>query len=511
MDDGELPDRERSALSRYLEQARAKRGQVEQAIPVRDAGLDVEASSGQQQVWLHSELASGNPIYNEPVTIYFRGELNVAALEMAFNEILRRHEAWRTGFRWSEEKLMQRVEPELSISLPVTDLRSIPERRREPRAIQLATEDAKLSFNLAQPPLFRARLVRLAECEHRLFLTLHHIIFDGYSLYQIFLPELQACYNAFSNGGDPNLPALHAQYPDYALWRKRSFTAAATDLHLRYWETQLSGPLPILNLPLDRARPANRTYRGAMTTFSIPPSTVERLKEIGANRSATLYMTLLATFNVLLYSETSQRDIVIGSVNSSRRHPETERMLGYFLNNIVLRTKFSPEEDFFGLVSRVREVVIGALSHDELPFELLVSRFEKHRQPGMHPLFQIMFSLGPPLRHLPPEWQFTKTDVDTGVAKVDLWLDLDEREAGLVGRFVYSTELFDLLTVSRLKDRWTMLVDTISKDPGKSVEGLARMLRESHSQPPEAPGGAGARLSGVLPRWLSEIWPATRR
>jgi len=209
--DGESRTRERAALSRYLEQARAKRSRAEDVIPLRERGVDVEATSAQQQLWLHSELASGSPIYNEPVTVQFSGELNVAAFERAFNEILRRHEAWRTGFCWSGETLIQRVRSELSLALPITDLRSLPERRREPRAIQLATEDAKLSFNLAQPPLLRARLVRLAEREYRLFLTLHHIIFDAYSLYQIFLPELHACYDAFSNGTGLGRPALRAQ------------------------------------------------------------------------------------------------------------------------------------------------------------------------------------------------------------------------------------------------------------------------------------------------------------
>jgi hypothetical protein len=432
--------------------------------------------------------------------------LNAAALEQAFNEILRRHEAWRTGFRFSEGKLVQAVAPRLSIFLPVTDLRPLPERRRESRALQLATEDAKLPFDLARPPLIRARLVRLADSEHRLFLTLHHIIFDAYSLYQIFLPELQACYAGFLHGTEPGLPALRVQYPDYALWRKRSYSTGASEPHLRYWETRLSGDLPVLNLPLDRPRPIDRTYQGAIQTFSIPRDVVERLKEIGAERGATLYMTVLAAFNVLLYSETAQCDLIVGSVNSSRKHPETEKMLGYFLNNIVLRIQFSPEERFPELMSRVREVVIGAISHDDLPFELLVSRFEKHRQPGLHPLFQVMFSLGPRLPRLPAEWGFSKTDVDTGVAKMDLWLDLDERDTGFIGRFIYSQELFDSLTISRFSARWVMLLDMISKYPSKSIEELGRVLRESHLQA-SAPRRVSRRLMGFLPKWARQIWP----
>src|SRR6185437_1962505 len=202
MDDGESRAR---ALSRYLEQARARRGQAEYAIPVRERDVEVEATGGQQQLWLHSELASGSPIYNEPVTIHF----------------------------------------------PVTDLRPLPERHRESRAVQLATEDAKLPFDLTRPPLIRVQLIRLAEREYRLFLTLHHIIFDAYSLYRIFLPELQACYAGFLNGTDPGLQALGVQYPDYALWLKRVYSTRASEPHLCYWEAQLSGHLPVLNLPFD--------------------------------------------------------------------------------------------------------------------------------------------------------------------------------------------------------------------------------------------------------------------
>jgi hypothetical protein len=505
--DAESRTRERVALSRYLEQTRAKRSHAEYALPLRERGADVEATSAQQQLWLHSELASGSPIYNEPVTIHFHGDLNGVALERALNEILRRHEAWRTGFRWSGEKLVQRVRSELSIDLPVTDLRSLPKRRREVTAIQLATEDAKLPFDLAHPPLLRPLLVRLGESEHGLFLTLHHIIFDAYSLYQIFLPELHACYDAFSRGSKASLPPLRAQYPDYALWQKRSFRPSAVEPHLLYWETQLSGQLPILNLSPDRPLLVNRTNEGAMAAFALPLNVVDRLKEIGVERGATLYMTLLAAFNVLLYSETSQCDVIVGSASSSRKHPETEKMLGYFLNTIVLRTRFSPKEHFLDLIARVREVVIGALSHDDLPFELLVSRFEKHRRPGVHPLFQVMFSLGPPLRHLPPGWEFTKTDVDTGAAKMDLWLDLDEREDGLIGRFLYSAELFDSLTISRLSKKWIILLDTISKEPNEGVASLARFLRENNLRSSDVATHLGKRSKWYAPNWARSLWP----
>lgn len=507
---GETPGRGRSALSRYLEATRAKRGHDNDAIPVREPGIDVEATDGQQQLWLHSEFASGSLIYNEPVTIHFHGELNVAAFERAFNQILQRHEAWRTGFRWSHGKLMQFVASDVSIPLPVTDLSSLPERRREARAIELATSDAKLPFDLSHPPLIRARLTRLTAAEHRLFLTLHHIIFDGYSLYQIFLPELQACYAAFINGTEPGLPPLRAQYPDYALCRKRSFADAAIEPHLRYWETQLAGPLPVLNLPLDRPRPAGRTFKGAMETFAVPPSVVERLKEFGAARGATLYMTVLAAFDVLLYSETHQCDVIVGSVNSSRKHPDTEKMLGYFLNNIVLRTKFSPEDLFPDLISRVRDVVLGALSHDEVPFELLVRRFEKQRQPGLHPLFQVMFSLEPPLRPLSPEWGFTQMDVETGVAKIDLCLELDERDSALIGRFIYSLDIWNELTISRLAKDWTILLSTISENPNRSIASLVRALRENRMQcTGEVPHSDG-RSVWFSPKWLHQLWSNIR-
>jgi len=256
----EFSEAKRKLLEKYLRADAGLRSQ--QQIPRRQPGERVPLSHAPEQVWLHAQLAPEVPLYNEPVTIHYSGPLNAEALERAFNEILRRHEAWRTRFTVVDSQPMQEVEQNVSVSLPVIDLRPIPQEQREAAALTIATTDARVPLDLGQVPLFRVRLIRLDDEEHRLYLTLSHIIFDGVAIYRVFLPELAALYKAYAAGEASPLPELAIQYPDYACWERRTLTREELSKDVDFWREKLSGPLPETYLPTDRPQKRGQTFRG---------------------------------------------------------------------------------------------------------------------------------------------------------------------------------------------------------------------------------------------------------
>src|SRR5215471_14000884 len=261
-------DAKRKLLEKYLRGELGFRPTA-QEIPRRRPGEPIPLSYAQEQVWLHAQLAPELPLYNEPVTIHYSGALNVAAFERSFNEILRRHEAWRTCFPVIDGRPVQEVKPSLSVSLPVIDLRNIPREQRDKAAVTIATADARVPLDLAQAPLFHSKLIRLEDEEYRLYLTLSHIIFDGVAIYRVFLPELATAYKAFAAGEAPVLPELVIQYPDYACWERRTLTREVLAKDVEYWSEKLSGTLPETYLPTDRPPKRSLTFRGSMYPFKL--------------------------------------------------------------------------------------------------------------------------------------------------------------------------------------------------------------------------------------------------
>jgi len=484
------------AIARYLERTRAERALMRDNIPARPPGADVEASDPQQQIWLHAQIAGDTLAYNEPVTLRYEGDLNVSAVERGFNEIIRRHDAWRTVFEWRQNKLWQSVIPDFSIRIPMVDLRGERADRREQRAVELAAQDWGIPFDLTKLPLFRARLVRLADRDFRLYLTLHHIIFDGVSLYQVLLPELEICYAAFSMNRESSLEPVPVQYPDYCLYRQSHL--GSQDTSIRYWEQRIGGELPELPLPLDRPRPPVRSFVGAMDPFTVSREIAQQVRAVGQLNGATSYMTYLAAFHLLLYHFTGQSDQVVGTVSSGRQHEQTERILGCFLNTVVLRVIIRPEASFVDLLMRVREATLEALIH-ELPFTMLLGRFAKHRTPGVSPLFQVMFTFEPPLLHAESDWRLSHMDVNTGTSKYDLHLELDDRQQGLTGRFMYPLDVFDASTIAGLKRKWTALLGLIATQPHTIVADLSRALNESGAgRPPITQGESEKRRAKLF-------------
>ena len=298
-------------------------------------------------------MAPDRPVYNECVTIRMCGPLDVVALERGFNEIVRRHEPWRTTFSTVDGNPIQVIHPAPQIALPLIDLMGLPEDQREPEALRLATEDARIPFDLARGRCSARGSIKLDEAEHRLYLTLHHIIFDGVSIYDVLLPELSALHDAFAAGKPSPLAEPAIQYADYAYWQRQRVQDEFLAKHMPYWRTLLAD-VPMLQLPTDHPRPAMQTFRGALQRIFIPKPLVDALKEVSRRENVTLYMTLVSTLITLLHRYAGQDDVVIGTVTGSRDRPEIEKLMGFFLNTLALRTNLADDPTFRELLQRVR-------------------------------------------------------------------------------------------------------------------------------------------------------------
>jgi len=478
----DLSEARRALLEKYLRGDLAQRARAAGNITQRASGSPLPLSFGQQQVWLLAQLAPDSPVYNECVTIHLPGPLDGVALEQSFNEIIRRHEAWRTSFPIVDGQPIQMIHPPSTITLPVVDLRYLPETEREAEALRLATEDACILFDLAHGPLLRATLMRLGDAEHRLFLTLHQSIFDGVSLYRVFLPELRALYEAFSSGKPSPLPDLPIQYADFAVWQRRWPQGDTLADRLAYWKQQLAGAPAALELPTDRPRPPVPIYLGAMRPFALSKCLTDALKALSRQEGVTLFMALLAAFSTLLYRYTSQDDLLIGTVTAGRQRSEIQGLMGYFLNTLVLRTDLSGNPTFRELLVQVREVTNSAFAHEDVPFEYLVKELHPGRNLGQNPLFQVMLTLEPSLPVLPSGWTLTQMDVETDTAKFDLYLELDDRPEGLIGRFEYSTDLFDAATIDRMVGHWQTLLEGIVADPDGHLSELPLLTETERHQ-----------------------------
>jgi surfactin family lipopeptide synthetase A len=451
-------------------------------ITRRALGAALPLTFAQRQLWLHSQLAPNTALYNEPITVRHHGPLSVPVLEQAFSEILRRHEAWRTTFPLVEGEPVQSVLPPVPVKLPEIDLRALCFADREAEAVRIATADARLPFDLAHGPLFRAKLVRLDEEEHRLYVTLHHLIFDGFSGYRVFLPELVTLYEAFSQAQPSPLPDLPFQFGDYALWQREWTQASALDPHLQYWREQLSGPLPSLQLPISGAAPAVQTFGGAMHSVSLPLALSESLRDLCRQQGVTLFMVLLAAFKVLLYRYSGQEDVLIGSNTAGRRCPGSEKLLGYFLNTVPLRTDLAGDPTFPELLERVRRVTLDALSHEEVPLDRLIAELQPERDPQRNPLFQVLFSLEPPPLPVGADWELTCIEVGTGATKFELCMVLDDRPEGLLCRLIYNTALFDADAIRRMAGHWQTLLEAVAADPSRHISQFSILTPAERQQ-----------------------------
>ncbi|HEX9133237.1 MAG TPA: amino acid adenylation domain-containing protein [Ktedonobacteraceae bacterium] len=336
-------------------------------------------------------------------------------------------------------------------------------------------------LNLAQGPLMGATLLRLDEEEHVLLLTVHRIVFDGWSL-GVLLRELTTLYEAFSTGQLSPLPELPIQYGDFAVWQREMLQGERLAECLAYWKQQLAGMPEGLDLPTDRPHLPVPTSRSSTYRLTLPKWLSDALKELSRKEGANLYMTLVAAFQTLLYRYSGQDDLVIGTVAAGRTQAETEGLIGFFVNTLALRTDLSGNPTFSELLGRVREALLEAQAHQDLPFESLVKELHPTRLSGQNPLFQVMLSFEAPLPTLPPAWTLAQLEVETGTTQFDLSLELDDRSEGLISRFVYSTDLFDEATIARIAGHWQTLLEGIAADPAQRIAALPLLTQAERHQ-----------------------------
>lgn len=439
-------------------------------------------SFAQQRLWFLDQLIPNNPFYNVPVALHLTGSLNLAALEQTFNEIVRRHEALRTTFVVVEGQPVQVINPTLKISLPVIDLRQLAQAEREIQARQLTTQEAQHFFNLSTDLLLRVKLLQLDETEHILLLNMHHIVSDGWSI-GVLIQEIAALYTAFASNQPSPLPELTIQYADFAYWQRQWLQRKVLEKQLGYWRKQLDG-ISMLYLPTDRPRLAVQTYQGARQPLQLSKNLSEALLALGQQEGVTLFITLLAAFQILLYRYTQQEDIAIGSPIANRNRSEIEGLIGFFVNSLVLRTDLSGNPTFRELLNRVKEKALGAYAHQDLPFEKLVEELHPERNLNQNPLFQVVFALqnapmstlelpGLTLSPLPFDTETTRFDLEFHLwePKVQngLWVDSSE---GISGFVIYSTDLFDKATITRMLGHFQTLLEGLVANPEERIVSL---------------------------------------
>ena len=430
-------------------------------------------SFAQQRLWFLDQLEPGSPLYNISQAVRVQGRLDLAALERSLNEIVHRHEVLRSTFPTVDGKPSVVIAPHRPFTLEIVDLTGIPAVRREAEERRLALDDAQRPFDLGRGPLLRARLLRRGEEDHTFLLTMHHIISDGWSM-AVLIRELGALYAALAAGEPSPLPELAVQYADYAHWQQQWLQGETLENQLAYWRKQLAGLPPLLELPTDRPRPPVGSWRGATESITLTRDLSQQLRTLGQREGATLFMTLLAAFQTLLYRYSDQEDICVGTPIANRTRAETEALIGFFVNTLVLRTDLSGEPSFRQLLKRVREVALGAYAHQDLPFEMQVEALQPERDLSHTPLFQVMFGLqNTPVEPLElPGLTLSPMEFETGVAMFDLTLMMAESPEGLVASFEYNSDLFDRATIIRLAQHFQILLEAILADPDRPISQL---------------------------------------
>jgi surfactin family lipopeptide synthetase A len=479
---GELSDVKRKLIDKYLRDV-VQTSADQQHIPPRPPGEPVPLSFSQQQVWVHSQMAGDIPIYNEAMTIYRRGPLDVAVLERCLGEILRRHEIWRTTFDIIDGKPIQVVRPAPDeFQLETVDLRYLPESDRAAHAIWWPSKAAGKMFDLMEGPLLRAVLIQMGEEEYRLYLTFHQIVFDAMSAYRIFLPELIALYEAFSMGRPSPLPDPILQYGDFACWQQTALASGAWSEQLSFWRRKLSGEIPVLQWPNERARPIYETHRGAIQRFEFDSAVIASMRAFCKEQGVSSYMIFLASYAALLSRYTGQQDIVLGGLSAGRSRSEIEAVIGYFVNPLALRVDLSGQPTFRQLTSRVRDTVLDALANDEVPFEHVVEAVQPRPNPGRNPLFQIILSQQPQMPAAVEGWDIVSEEVSNGGSKLDLTIVLDERTDTVSGPITYNPNLFDASTIKQMVDHWQTLLAAALADPDRSIAELPLLTEPERHQ-----------------------------
>ncbi|HEX8273687.1 MAG TPA: amino acid adenylation domain-containing protein [Longimicrobiaceae bacterium] len=462
-----------AALAERVEALRRAEPSTLPPVAPADRSGPLPLSFAQERLWFLHRLQPRSAAYNVPAALRLRGALDVSALGTALGGIVRRHEALRTVFPERDGAPVQVVAPFGAFALPVEDLAGLGEAVREAEVRRRVAEDAARPFDLAAGPLFRASLLRLAADDHVLLACMHHVVSDEWSV-GVLLRELSALYAAFVRGVESPLPALPVQYADYAVWQREQLRGEALERQTAYWRERLAGAPALLELPTDRPRPAVQAHRGALERVELPRELRERLAALGRGEGATLFMTLLAAWQALLARWSGQDDVVVGSSIAGRTRRETEGLIGFFLDTLVLRTDLSGDPTFREALRRVRDVTLGAYEHQEVPFERLVEELRPERSLGHAPLFQVMFVLqGAEAAELGlPGVEVEALAADAGTSKFDLTLSMAAHPGGLAAELEYDTELFERATAARMLGHLRRVLEQVAADADRPLPEL---------------------------------------
>jgi hypothetical protein len=469
---------QRSILERRLKQKRAGAAKS-QILPQRREGNSFVLSFAQQRLWFLHRLAPESSAYNIPNAIHASGPLNFEALEQSINEIRRRHEVLRTTFVVREGQPIQIVRPAAVVQLPLVDLIPITQQEKEIQAGKLIEAESNRAFDLSSEAALRVSVLRLNPDEHIILFTMHHIASDGWSM-NVLVGEVGALYEAFSKGRVSPLQELPIQYADFAVWQRQWLQGGELENRQNYWKHQLSGTPPLLELPLDRPRPAKETDRGALHSMMLSQDLSAGLQMLSREQGVTLFMTILAGFKLLLHYLTNQHDIVVGTDVANRGRVETENLIGFFVNQLVLRTRISGNLTFQELLARVREVTLEAYANQDLPFEQVVELLNPDRNTMHAPLFQVKLILN----HAPgeglalPQLQLKSLNPERTTAQLDITLQLWETSAGIGGWINYNTDLFDAATMNRFATLFEKILSAVVQQPLATVSELKSILAE---------------------------------
>ncbi len=446
----------------------------------RTKDTELPLSFAQQRLWFLDQLQPNSALYNIPMVLHFRGNLNQKALEQSLREICDRHEVLRTNFVTIDGQPTQIIQTTRE-TISVVDLQDLPIHEQEEKTQQLKQKQATQPFNLAKESLIRITLVVLSETEHLLLVCMHHIISDGWSI-EVFIHELTSLYNAYTQNHPANLAPLPIQYADFAVWQKQWLQGDVLQSQLNYWQNQLANAPSLLSLPTDHPRPAVQSFVGTQQEFSLSPKLSQALTELSRQQGVTLFMTLLAAFDALLYRYTGSSDILVGTPIANRNRGEIEGLIGFFVNTLVMRTDLSDNPSFSQLLTRVREVTMDAYAHQDLPFEMLVEALQPERDLSHTPLFQVAFVLQNTPKSEIAMTGLTVTDLppENTTAKFDLTLAMVNTDDGLKGVWEYNTDLFESSTIERLSGHFLNLLGGIAANPQARISQLP-LLTESET------------------------------
>ena len=449
------------------------KSEVSATLPLKPSGREglLPLSFAQQRLWFLHRLEPDSAAYNVPALLRFSGVLDTGALKAAFNALVMRHEILRTTFKEIDGAAVQEIVPHAEVALPVIDLAFLSGESQAAEMQRFMIEDAAQPFDLTSVPLLRMTLLKLAETEHVLLLSLHHIVSDGWSL-NVLVREFATLYVAFRAGQPASLPPLPIQYADFALWQRATLTGVALERELAYWKAQLGNEQPVLELPTDRPRPAVARPDGAKYRFTLDAALTFALRTLSRDQGTTLFMTLKAAFDALLYRLSGQRDIRVGVPIANRNRVELEGLIGFFVNTQVLHSEVDGRERFTGLLQQVKEAALGAQAHQDLPFEQLVEALQPERDLSRSPLFQVMFNVQRPdfsaLNEI-PGLRLEAHARDNGTTQFDLSVDIKEVADDLDAVITYRTDLFDAATIERMAAYYRNLLQAIAAQPDMRI------------------------------------------